>query len=359
MNLLRLISLNVAVFLGLLLVTEMTLRAAWTVRSCWQSSCDFSRIAMDKARVWPDPVNAVSRALRFHDELGYVPNENFDAVLSSQMWENNRLTINADGFRDNGGVIERSTDDILAVGDSFTWGEKVSNEDTWPACLQDRLQRRVDNGGVTGYGGAQSLRRAMVELEKREYTDVVLSVVVGDDFSRDRMSYKWGRPRPAIVDVDGELGWSEVADPELPGTIFNPRVPNPVFVFLYENSMLIAMAVDTLAPQLVFPWAEFEREHPDAATTPQIVAWTLKAFDELPVQRKILLLQYWPILDDESTLKERNLIRQLAEPLSLTVVDTYEPLSRQDAELMWHGHHTPAGNRLVCEQPVQTAYGSG
>lgn len=244
MNWVRIGALNLLVLLALAVVVEVALRAAWTGRSCWQSTCDFGRLAFDKVRVWPNPVNPVTRALRFDDELGYVPNENFDAVPSGQPWGNNRLSIAGEGFRDNGSVVERSASDILAVGDSFTWGENVSNSDTWPACLQDALQRRVDNGGVTGYGGAQSLRRAMVEIANREYADVILSVVVGHDFSRDRMSYKWGRPRPAVIEIDGQLRWADVAHSHLHGTIFNPSVPNPALVFFYENVTLVALAAD-------------------------------------------------------------------------------------------------------------------
>ena len=49
---------------------------------------------------------------------------------------------------------------ILAVGDSFTFGDEVNDGQTWPAQLQLLTGRRVLNGGVSGYGFDQIVLRA-------------------------------------------------------------------------------------------------------------------------------------------------------------------------------------------------------
>jgi hypothetical protein len=62
------------------------------------------------------------------------------------------------------------------VGDSFTFGDQVSADETWPACLEATLHRGVDNGGVFGYGAA--LRRALLKLNEKKYEHLVLAILV-------------------------------------------------------------------------------------------------------------------------------------------------------------------------------------
>jgi len=92
--------------------------------------------------------------------------------------------------------------DVLVVGDSFTFGEQVSDNETWPACLERKLGRGVDNGGVSGYGTAQALRRASLKLAEKSYTTLVLSTLVDPvdgDFGRDILSFHNGFPKPAVI----------------------------------------------------------------------------------------------------------------------------------------------------------------
>ena len=53
---------------------------------------------------------------------------------------------------------------ILAVGDSYTYGEEVGENDSWPAQLQRIKNQRVLNAGVSGYGFDQSVLRAELTL---------------------------------------------------------------------------------------------------------------------------------------------------------------------------------------------------
>ena len=49
---------------------------------------------------------------------------------------------------------------ILALGDSYTYGEEVNNGETWPSILQALTGRKVLNAGVAGYGFDQIVLRA-------------------------------------------------------------------------------------------------------------------------------------------------------------------------------------------------------
>lgn len=64
------------------------------------------------------------------------------------------------------------TKPILAVGDSYTFGDEVSDWETWPAQLQKLSGRRVINGGVFGYGIDQAFLRARRLLSRYQFSTV-------------------------------------------------------------------------------------------------------------------------------------------------------------------------------------------
>ncbi|MBL8730064.1 MAG: hypothetical protein JNM25_16685 [Planctomycetes bacterium] len=115
-----------------------------------------------------------------HDpELGYVPRPGF--CSSDNQWHA-LVTIDRDGMRENG--APRPTGDwVLAAGDSFTFGDQVGDADTWPARLERELARPVRNGGVFGYGFAQTVMRARRMLAAQPARDLVLSFIA-DDLAR-------------------------------------------------------------------------------------------------------------------------------------------------------------------------------
>jgi hypothetical protein len=189
-----------------------------------ESNCDFSRVTGLKVR-------QIDRAIdigisRFDPVLGHVPREGFSSIINAPGWVNDaKLIITQDGFRSNGSGTIPGSSDVLVVGDSFTFGFQVSDSETWPACLERKLGLGVDNGGVFAYGTAQALRRASLKLGEKSYTTLVLSTLVDPrdgDFERDRLSYRYGFPKPAVIHTKNGIELSAVPDPNTPGTKFNP-----------------------------------------------------------------------------------------------------------------------------------------
>ena len=298
---------------------------------------------------------------RFDSQLGYVPKEGFSSVFFCNNDDSKiRITITNEGFRFNDHYF--STDSkLLAVGDSFTFGKQVSNSDTWPACLERKLNLGVDNGGVNGYGAAQALKRGMIEINKKKYSTFILSILVGVDFSRDRYSYKFGNPKPAVIQTNKGITWSPVSDPDKIGSSFHPLIPSKIFIFFYERSLIFSLMADYLTDNFNFKGNYLTKIHTNAADINSIIKWTIKMFHDVPDVDKILLLQYAENINSENVLSERKLILATAKKLSLKVVDTFNCFKKYKPKEIWFsqgGHHTPFGNKIVCNYLFKQAFKS-
>lgn len=138
---------------------------------------------------------------RHDDLLGHVPNPGFSGPGVGRSFH----TIDAEGFR-SCGEHAPSNDErpILTVGNSYTYGDEVRDEETWPAQLQRLTGRRVLNAGVTGYGFDQMVLRAERCVASHRPAVVVLSFIV-DDIRRAEMHRLWWRDKPWFVLDGGEL----------------------------------------------------------------------------------------------------------------------------------------------------------
>ena len=88
-----------------------------------------------------------------------------------------------------------------------------------------------------------------------------------------------------------------------------------------------------------------------------IVAWTLKDFATLKVDKKIVLMQYGNIkYTTASVLQERKFILEVLSRLNLIVVDTFDIFSEYQPRKIWMGHHTPLGNTIVCDYLFEQAF---
>src|SRR5262245_15728385 len=126
-NLSRIAIVNVLIFFALLAFGELVLRSAWTVRSCLNLNCDFRRFTTLK--VYGLQLKDIGLS-RLDDRLGYVPREGFDAVINDLGWRDVKVTITNEGFRLNNLEMPLHVTDVLVVGDSFTFGDRVSNSET-------------------------------------------------------------------------------------------------------------------------------------------------------------------------------------------------------------------------------------
>lgn len=152
------------------------------------------RLSRDTALLWSWP-NLVlesriepttDRERRFvHDSrLGYAPQPGFTSE---------DINYDSHGFRVTPGAAGGMP--ILAVGDSFTHGDEVSDDETWPTYLQEKTGRRTVNAGVSAYGIDQAVLRAEILARTVRPGMIVLSFIA-DDLRRAEMKRTWGVEKP-------------------------------------------------------------------------------------------------------------------------------------------------------------------
>jgi hypothetical protein len=141
-----------------------------------------------------------------HPTLGYVPKP---GVSLDNVWDTT-VSISADGVRRQAPLATPPY--IVAVGDSYTFGDQVSDADTWPARLERELGRPVVNGGVFGYGLDQIVLRAEQLLE-RFAPDILIVSLIPDDIRRCEYSYRYAW-KPYFEAVDDGVVLRNVPVPE-------------------------------------------------------------------------------------------------------------------------------------------------
>jgi SGNH hydrolase-like domain, acetyltransferase AlgX len=124
-------------------------------------------IAEFAARAALNPADYLSVELQQDDILGAVPSAR-TAAGAFDSW----------GFR-NLGVPESA--DIVAIGDSHTYGNAATMKESWPYVLAGVTGKRVYNMGLGGYGPNQ-YRHLLAQAFKLKPKLVTVGLYMGDDF---------------------------------------------------------------------------------------------------------------------------------------------------------------------------------
>jgi lysophospholipase L1-like esterase len=147
--------------------------------------------------------------------VGYAPTPRFAGSFLREEFEHD-ITIAASGLR---GAEPRPrgprTYRIVCLGDSFTFGLGVANDEAYPHRLEERLSLRfpgvdvqVLNAGVPGYGTADELRFFESRIEQLDPDLVIQQFLAENDFNDNR--------QPALGRVELRDGWLHAEEPSRP-----------------------------------------------------------------------------------------------------------------------------------------------
>jgi hypothetical protein len=290
--------------------------------------------------------------------LGYVPRPNYGAA---------RINIDAEGFRRSPAMPDGDTTAdrgiILAVGDSFTFGEEVKDDETWPAHLQQLLGRRVLNAGVSGYGLDQIVLRTERIVPERHPSRIVVGFIA-DDVVRTEMRRRWSADKP----------WFDIENDAL--VLHGVAVPRPdprSSLGFLERTLGYSYLLDFIMSRLDLTdnWhSDHVRVHPSGMgeKISCLLTRRLAALQRQSGARVLVVAQYDPYVwqDASFAAEQRRLTRGVLDcsrQHGLDVLDTFDALAANGGKnarsaLYGEWHMNDAGNRLTARL-IAAALGAG
>jgi len=286
------------------------------------------------------------RPMTYDSGLGWVPTP---GQVSMGTWTSNS---DAASIRHNGRSAATIGRPILAVGDSFTFGDEVEDGETWVARLEEILDKRVINAGVGAYGIDQAFLRAELLLDQYE-PDVVLLSFVSEDITRTEYAYyPYGRGwKPYFTYENGALTLRNVPVPQGPAPA-SSRPLQPLRRAL-EYSLLADAVFDRIARRWWRDLPVVRRIHRDGEQVSIDLLARLDAFTKARRGRFIAIaLATNGRIGDNARLP--SLVTR-ARARGITILDLstetlrLRPNQLQDLFLPG-GHYSPAMNRAVAER---------
>lgn len=256
------------------------------------------------------------------------------------------VRINDQGFRADRGYSlgpPPQTTRIVAVGDSFTFGQGVDAHEAFPAILERRLDAEVVNLGVPGYG----LDQQLLMLESRGLRFRPDLILVGlhtpDVFRSTRASHgRFAKPRFRLRGGRLELTNVPVPPPLPPGAA--PPPPRGL-----ERSRLYRMAAVRLERRGFGEVWDLTRS---------LFSRLAERAEEAEARLMVLLLPpkhavYGSPLERRSQAATTGRIAGILRDLGIEHHDLTPALAgRASREVLFHPqdeHFTPAGHRVIAE----------
>jgi hypothetical protein len=232
-------------------------------------------------------------------------------------------------------VAERPT--IVAVGDSFTFGQDVGDSDSWPAALERLLGYRVVNGGVNAFGFDQTVLRGE-RLSEIFAPDLLIVSFIPNNVVRCEYSYFLGHPKP-YFELDG-AGLRQ-HPPPVPGSWFAP---------IRERLLSTSMAAYLFEHSLVWEGPAEERVHGDGQEVACRLMQRLADLGRARQARVLVLAQSQEASPESSDAAIKDRVLACARASGLLTLDLFPLLAdvpEHEREKLFSGHMTPAGNLFV------------
>lgn len=285
----------------------------------------------------------VHHPMNWHARLGYTPRPGASVSPRGEQTHDAlglRLHVDAPPAE-----VAASARPILAVGDSFTYGGEVDDDESWPAELQRRLGRPVWNGAVPGYGFDQTVLRAE-QLVPLLRPSLLLVGVIPDDVRRCTYSTRFA-PKPYFTLAGDGLELHNVPV---------PRETAPALARPLKHALGVSHLADALLSRWAPDWWYLDvrpvRRHDDGPEVARRLVDRLADFAEAQSLPVVIVVQ-------GSLTANTNLVQPLmtrARERELQVLNVLPVLRRrlkQDpslAERWFRGHMTAEGNAWVAER---------
>ncbi|MCX7365092.1 MAG: GDSL-type esterase/lipase family protein [Alphaproteobacteria bacterium] len=275
-------------------------------------------------------VNRLGGHAQVDPVLGWVSKPNFASPGHTSLQH---------GVRRNGKETEVRDGHILAVGDSFTEGWEVNDDDSWPAYLERMLRTPVVNAGVGGYGTDQTISRAEQMLPIVKPHTLIIGIL---DFDLARTEHtSFHAPKPWFSVDNGVLQQHPPSASKPP----SDEWWRSILLGLRSPLGYSAVADFVLARLAPGYWHgtrayEFARsDHIDGVQVTCLLLERLKPMVAKDNVRTLVFLQYFAptILENDEPPEDVRTVAACARHQGFEVVDQFaslKALTRQDPEAL-------------------------
>lgn len=240
---------------------------------------------------------------------------------------------------------------VLATGDSYTQGDEVDDDRTWPAQLQGLLRRRTINAGVAAYGFDQIVLRTE-QLVPVVRPGLIVLGFIGDDLRRAEMSRTWGTEKPWFSLNGDKAELHNVPVPPSP----DPRTTLDFWQTAFGWSVLLDTVLIHQGRQ--YEWLVDHRRATAPGTGERLACPLLRRLAALGVPTLVVAQYDFYVWQNAEFAAEQRRVSQAvlkcAEAAGLASLDLYEPTEKavrarglRAMYLTWHP--SPAGYRLIAE----------
>lgn len=276
------------------------------------------------------------------------------------------LHTNSRGFR---GVEEISDERpagkrrLVCLGDSFTLGYGVADDDTWCAQLASPELQTV-NMGQGGYGPDQSFLWYKRDASNMAHDIQILSVIT-DDFRRMESNRFLTFAKPRLTVQHDSLAVLDVPVPMTSGTSWMDRL-GPAVRSL-RSAQLVASLTNKPSEGRGRGKGQAAKRRPQVDTVRMVMAHLVAELAQLNADKgSRLVLVYLPVNTDfqnEASAEWRRAMRAIADSLGVPMLDLVAAQRKLDRERMkelyiphgniaFHaaaGHFTVEGNRWAAQ----------
>lgn len=287
-------------------------------------------------------------------ELGWIPKPG--AKGTRNFWRT-QVTILDHGVRANSSEARLpgpgGPPPVLAVGDSFTFGDQVSDVETWPAQLEQLAGYPVLNGGVFGYGIDQSLIRAKRLAVAFQPKALVFSFIAAD-IDRCRLSERNSAPKPYYAIENGGLVLKNTPVPPVRRQENRAATWKDMLGHSYLAHKVMLKSFKSY--WLQEDWWRETPAHGQGRAVACLLLKDLEQFADSRGMRLYILMQYKrDEIHDARVLEQFRELRACLKP-DTHVIDLQAALlaeQQRDAgnyKSLFENHMTAKGNRFVAEQ---------
>lgn len=264
-------------------------------------------------------------------------------VTDLRVFDNKTLNTNSHGLRGKNEFSfnnDRQKVRILILGDSFTFGDEVSDDETYSYYLQDMLPNaEVINMGVHGYGHDQMLL-LLKEEGIKYHPDIVILGFLGLDMSRNLLKFR-DFAKPRFVLERGKL------------KLTNTPVPRPEEILKWDWARPRVLDLLSLVNHALTKLLGIQRRQMENITT-AILTDMINAVESI---HAIPIFAYLPrgreIGSNKTAVEDEAYLLSVCQPSAKAKCFSARPLFAEKIakgeRFKTGGHWDPAGHRVVAE----------